>query len=59
MYVDIKSVGLRDIIRTVLREVRTASLDEDKPVVIHPIQPVNILSHKSIGRAECAVPLPS
>ncbi|EDN08101.1 predicted protein [Histoplasma mississippiense (nom. inval.)] len=33
VYVDIKSVGLRDIIRTVLREVRTASLDEDKPVV--------------------------
>lgn len=32
-YVDIKSEGLRDILRTVLRDVKWISLGEDKPAV--------------------------
>lgn len=32
-YVDIKSEGLRDILRTVLRDIRTVNLNEDKPTV--------------------------
>lgn len=32
-YVDIKSEGLRDILRTVLRNVRVVNLNEDKPAV--------------------------
>ena len=32
-YIDIKSEGLRDILRTVLRDIRTVNLNEDKPAV--------------------------
>lgn len=32
-YVDIKSEGLRDILRTVLGGVRAINLNEDKPAV--------------------------
>jgi len=32
-YVDIKSEGLRDILRTALRDIRTVNLNEDKPTV--------------------------
>lgn len=38
-YIDIKSEGLRDILRTVLRDVRTVNLNEDKPAVqLRPIR---------------------
>ncbi|KAH1353232.1 hypothetical protein KXX63_002251 [Aspergillus fumigatus] len=33
IYVDIKSTGLRDILRCVLKDVRTAGLEADKPAV--------------------------
>jgi hypothetical protein len=33
-YIDIKSEGLRDILRTVLRDVKAVSLDADKPTVL-------------------------
>lgn len=33
-YVDIKSEGLRDIVRTALRDVRAVNLNEDKPAVL-------------------------
>ena len=32
-YIDIKSEGLRDILRTVLQDIRTVNLNEDKPAV--------------------------
>ena len=32
-YVDIKSEGLRNILRTVLRDIRAVNLNEDKPAV--------------------------
>ena len=32
-YVDVKSEGLRDILRTVLRDVRAVNLNEEKPAV--------------------------
>ncbi len=32
-YVDIKSEGLRNILRTILRDIRTINLNEDKPTV--------------------------
>ncbi len=32
-YVDIKSEGLRDILRTVLRDICAVNLNEDKPAV--------------------------
>ena len=32
-YVDIKSEGLRDILKSVLRDIRTVNLNEDKPAV--------------------------
>lgn len=33
-YVDIKSERLRNILRTVLRDIRTVNLNEDKPAVL-------------------------
>lgn len=33
-YIDIKSEGLRDILRVVLHEIKAISLMEDKPSVI-------------------------
>ncbi|EEH33168.2 MYB DNA-binding domain-containing protein [Paracoccidioides lutzii Pb01] len=33
VYVDIKSPGLRDIVRVVLKDIRTAGLEADKPAV--------------------------
>ena len=35
-YVDIKSQGLRDILKTVLRDIRAVNLNEDKPAVLLP-----------------------
>lgn len=32
-YINIKSEGLRDILRTVLGDIRVVNLNEDKPVV--------------------------
>ena len=32
-YIDIKSEGLRDILKSVLRDIRTVNLNEDKPAV--------------------------
>lgn len=32
-YIDIKSEGLRDILRTVLRDIRANNLNDDKPAV--------------------------
>jgi len=32
-YVNIKLEGLRDILRTVLRDIRTVNLNEDKPTI--------------------------
>ncbi|KAL1979099.1 hypothetical protein VTN96DRAFT_7018 [Rasamsonia emersonii] len=33
-FVDVKSAALRDILRTVLKDVRTAGLEEEKPAVM-------------------------
>ena len=35
-FIDLKSTGLRDILRTVLREIRIANLNDDKPSVWLP-----------------------
>jgi hypothetical protein len=35
-YVDIKSEGLRNILRTVLQDIRAVNLNEDKPAVLLP-----------------------
>ncbi len=35
-FVDIKSEGLRDILRIVLQDIKVISLEEDKPVVCIP-----------------------
>ena len=35
-YVDIKSEGLRNILRMVLQDIRAVNLNEDKPVVLLP-----------------------
>lgn len=32
-YIDIKSEGLRDILRTILRDIRANNLSDDKPAV--------------------------
>jgi hypothetical protein len=32
-YVNIKSKGLRNILRTILRDIRTINLNEDKPTI--------------------------
>lgn len=32
-YIDIKSEGLRDILRTILRDIQIINLNEDKPTV--------------------------
>jgi len=61
-YIDIKSKDLRDILRTVLRDIRAASLEGNKPAVCSSLRnPVNFIpvTDEAIGRAKPAVPLSS
>jgi hypothetical protein len=39
-YVDIKSEGLRDVLREVLRDIKAVSMMEDRPSVIGTILPL-------------------
>jgi hypothetical protein len=36
-FVDIKSPGLRDILRDVLKDIKTAGLETDRPAVLWPL----------------------
>jgi hypothetical protein len=59
IYVDIKSPVLRDILRCVLKDVRAAGLEADKPAVWLLTLYVGFLTNTSIGGEELIVPFPS
>ena len=51
-YIDIKSEGLRDILRLVLRDIRTVNLNEDKPacIALPPAYELEPSADWSLGR---------
>lgn len=59
-FIDIKSEGLRDILRMVLGAIRTVNLNEDKPTVwLSPLSfALNLPLTLSLGGTKPAVPLP-
>jgi hypothetical protein len=61
IYVDIKSPSLRDILRCILKDIRTAGLEADKPAVrlLMLYADAGFLANSSIGGAKLIVPFPS
>jgi hypothetical protein len=59
IYVDIKSPGLRDILRCILKDIKSAGLEADKPAVRLLMLYAGFLANSSIGGAELIVPFPS
>jgi hypothetical protein len=59
IYVDIKSPGLRDILRCILKDIRTAGLEADKPAVWLLMLYAGVVANSRIGGAELIVPFPS
>lgn len=57
-YVDIKSEGLRDILREVLHDIKAVSLMEDQPSVIETDVPFKENADLSLDRAKCAISFP-
>jgi hypothetical protein len=59
-YIDIKSEGLRDILRVVLHDIKAISLMEDKPSVIETEYYSNSKNNADVGLdgAKCPFPFP-